>query len=126
MEFQSIINLLGNRNTQPYKFRNHSNNQVEKHNGDCGTSYANSQINFKSTIFKLNFCAYSNAFILDKKIITVTANAHTEPDKTNKQVISETVYQTSNYIVEINNTKKDNTKYLNFRMLMIHLLKFKW
>ena len=55
MEYQKIINFLNN-----------TPNQASK-----GTYYPNSQIKFKTSMFKSNLCDYSNTYILVKGTITV-------------------------------------------------------
>ena len=67
MEIQKIINLSDNISNQPYKFR--TKNWVEINDESRGVCNTNSQIKFKTTMLKSSLCDYSNAYILDKRII---------------------------------------------------------
>ena len=53
MEYQKIINLLDN-----------TPNWVEINNNARGRSNSNSQIKFKTSMFKSSLCGYSDAYIL--------------------------------------------------------------
>ena len=50
IEYQKIVNFLGNALYQPFKFR--TRNWVEINDDLRGTYYANSQIKFKTTNLK--------------------------------------------------------------------------
>ena len=52
MEYQKIINFLGNTTNQSTKFR--TKNWFEINNDSCGTYNTNSGIKFKTS--KTNFC----------------------------------------------------------------------
>ena len=69
MEHQKIANLLDNRSNQISKFR--TRNWVEV-NDDSRGIYTNSDIKFKSTMTKSNWCDYADAYILLKGKITIT------------------------------------------------------
>ena len=68
MEYQKIINLLGNTNNQSSKFR--VKNWVELNDDAHGTYNTNSQIKFKTTMLKSSIYDYSDAYILIKRAIT--------------------------------------------------------
>ena len=62
MESQKIINLLDNTLNQLAKFRIINWDEI---NDDArGTYSTNSQIQFKTSLLKLSFCDYSDAYIL--------------------------------------------------------------
>ena len=69
MEYQKIINVLDNTPNQPTKFR--TKNQVEINNDVHGTYNTNSQIKFKSSMYKSSLCDYSDAYILVSGTITL-------------------------------------------------------
>ena len=69
MECQKLINLLDNKPNQPSKFR--TKNWVETNDDSCGTYNTNSQIEFKTSMFKSILCNYSNVYINFKETITV-------------------------------------------------------
>ena len=56
MEYQKIINLLGNTSNQPTKFR--TKTWVEKNDESRRTYNTNSQIKFKTTMLKPILCDY--------------------------------------------------------------------
>ena len=49
MEYQKIVNLLGNASNQPYKFR--TKNWIETNYQSRGTYYTNSDIRFKRLVY---------------------------------------------------------------------------
>ena len=63
MEYQKIINLLGNTPNQPSSFRTKSCIET---NDSSGTYSTNRQIKFKNSMLKSSLCDYSNAYILFK------------------------------------------------------------
>ena len=63
MEYQKIINLLGNTPNQPSNFRTKSCIEANDSNGTYST---NRQIKFKNSMLKSSLCDYSNAYILFK------------------------------------------------------------
>ena len=64
MEYQKIINLLGNTPNQPSNFRTKSCIET---NDSSGTYSTNRQIKFKNSMLKSSLCDYSNAYILFKE-----------------------------------------------------------
>ena len=69
MEYQKIINLLGNTPNQLSKFG--TKNWVEINDESKGTYNVHSQIKFKTTVVKSSLCDYGDAYILVKGRITV-------------------------------------------------------
>ena len=70
MEYQKIINLLGNTPNQLSKFR--TKNWIEMDDQSRGAYNTNSDMRFKTTMLKSNLCDYSNPYILVKGRITIT------------------------------------------------------
>ena len=70
MEYQKIINLLGNTPNQLSKFR--TKNWIEMDDQSRGAYNTNSDMRFKTTMLKCNLCDYSNPYILVKGRITIT------------------------------------------------------
>ena len=70
MEYQKIINLLDNAPNQPTKFR--TKNWVEINDDSRGTYNTNSQIKFKTLIFRSSLCDYSDAYIFASETLTIT------------------------------------------------------
>ena len=54
MEYQKIINLLGNTSNQLSKFR--TKNWIEKNDQSRGVYNTNSDIRFKTTMLKSSLC----------------------------------------------------------------------
>ena len=68
MEYQKVINLLGNAPNQPSKFR--TKNQFEINDDSRGTYYKDSQMKFKISMLKSRLWDYSDAYILLSGTIT--------------------------------------------------------
>ena len=73
MEYQKIINLLGNTPNRPTKFR--IKNWVKINDESCGTYNVNSQIKFKTSMLNSSLCNYSDAYILLSGAIIVSNTA---------------------------------------------------
>ena len=69
MEYQKLINLLGNTLNPLTKFR--TKNLVEINDDANGTCNTNSQIKFKSSMFEPSLCDYSDTYILVSGTISV-------------------------------------------------------
>ena len=122
MEYQKIINLLGNTPNQPTKFR--TKNWVEINDESRETYNVNSQIKFKTKMLKSSLCEYSDAYILVQGKMTVddTSAAGAVANNTNKKVIFKSFSPFTNCISEINNTQIDNAKYNDIVMAMPNLI----
>ena len=105
MEYQNIVNLLYNQTTQPSKFR--TKNWVEINDYSRGIYNTNSQIKFKTSMLKSSLCDYSDAYIFDKRRITITGAgvdaAERQADERSKGVIFKNYALFTNCIIEINN-----------------------
>ena len=118
MEYQKIANLIDDTSNQPYKFR--TRNLVEINDESRGTYNFNSQIKFKTTMLKSSLYDYSDAYILVKGTITITAAgndaAARQADERDKGVIFKNCAPFTNCISDINNTQVDNAKDIDFVM----------
>ena len=103
MEYQKVINLLGNTPNQPCKFR--TKNWVEINDDSRGTYSTNSQIKVKTSMLKSNLCDYNDAYILVKLTISLanTAAAAAGANKIDKKVTSKNDTPFTDRISEINN-----------------------
>ena len=88
MEYQKIINLIGNMSNQPSKFR--TKNWVEI-NGDRRGKYDQKNLTFKTTMLNASLYDHSDAYILAEERITVVGEgadaAAITADRNNKQVV---------------------------------------
>ena len=126
MEYQKIANLIDDTSNQPSKFR--TKTWVEIHDKSRGTYDTNNQIKFKTTMLKSSLCDYSDACILVKGTITITgAGADTaarQADERDKGVAFKNCAPFTNCIKEINNTRVENTKDIDFIMPMYNLIEY--
>ena len=70
MEYQKIINLLGNTPNQPSKFR--TKNLVRINDESHGVFNIGSQIKFNTSMLRSSLCDYSDAYIVAKGTKTVS------------------------------------------------------
>ena len=70
MEYEQVINLLGNTPNQPTKFR--TKNWVEINNDSRGTYNRNSRIKFKTSMSRSSLCDYSDVYIVASGTIAIT------------------------------------------------------
>ena len=103
MEYQKIINLLGDKTNQSHKFRTRNWAEI---NDKSKNKYDDNNIRFKTSMIRSILCDYSDAYILVKGTITVpkTAAAGAAVNNTNKEVIFKNCAPFTNCITEINNT----------------------
>ena len=124
MEYQKIINLLGNTPKQPTKFR--KKNWVEINDGARGTYKTNSQIKSKSSLLKSSLCGYSDAYILVSGTVTITGagadDAEKRVDKREEGLIFKNCAPFTDCISEINISQVDNAKYIDVVMPMYNLI----
>ena len=100
MEYQKVISLLGNTQKEPSKFR--TRNRVEINDESKG-KYDDSNITFNTSMIRLNFCDYSDAYTLVKGTITVpnTAAAGAAVSNTNSKVICKNCVPFADCITQI-------------------------
>ena len=118
--------MLDNTPNQPTKFR--TKNWVELNDDACETYNTNSQIKFKTSMFRSRLCDYSDAYILVSGTITITGagadDAATQLDERYKGVIFKNCAPFTDCISEINNTQTDNAKYIDVVMAMYNLIEY--
>ena len=78
MEYQKIINLLGNTQNESSKFR--TRNCVEINN-ESRAYKAGNQIKFKNSMIRSNVCNYSDAYILVSGTITIDGEGDNDATK---------------------------------------------
>ena len=71
MEYQKIANLLGNTSDKVPRFI--TKKWIEVHDQSGGTYNTNKQIRFKTSMLRSDLCDYMDAYIVVKRIITVSA-----------------------------------------------------
>ena len=82
---------------------------------------ANSQIKFKTSIFRSSLCDYSDACILVKGT-TITEQEGDNPNNANKKVAFKNCALFTDCISEINNIQIDNAKHIDVIMPMYNLI----
>ena len=83
MEYQKITNLLGNISDKVPRFITKKWIKVSDQSG--GTYNTNKQIRFKTSMLRFDLCDYSDAYIVVKGIVTVSADER-DRDEMNRQV----------------------------------------
>ena len=126
MECQKIANLIDDASNQPFKFR--TKIWVEINDESRGSYNLNSQIKFKTTMLKSSLCDYSDAYILVKEKIAITAvgddPADKKEDERDKGVAFKNCAPFTNCISEINNTQINNAKDFDIVMPMYNLIEY--
>ena len=119
MEYQKIINLLGNTPNQTTKFR--IKKWVKINDDERGTYKSNGQIKFKTSKWKSSLCDYSDAYILVNRTITV-AELVAGGGNNNKKITLKNCAPYTDSISEINNLEVNNVKDIDIIMLMYNLI----
>ena len=84
MEYQKITKLLGNIPDKVPRFI--TKNWIEVHDQSGETYNTNKQIRFKTSMLRSDLCDFSDAYIVAKGIVTVSADKR-NGDEMNRQVI---------------------------------------
>ena len=84
MEYQRITNLLGNIPDKVPRFI--TKKWIEVHDQSGETYNINKQIRFKTSMLRSDLCDFSDAYIVVKGIVTVSADER-DRDEMNRQVI---------------------------------------
>ena len=122
MEYQKITNFLDNAPNQPAKFR--TKNWAEINDVAHVMYNTNSQIRFKTSMFKSSLCGYSDAYILVSGTVTVP-NTETAVNPNNrKNTLIKNCAPFTECISEINNTQIDNAKVIDIVMPMYNLIDY--
>ena len=126
MEHQKRINLLDNTLNQPTEFR--IKTWVEINDDSRGTYNTNSQIKFKTSMWRSSLCDYIDAYILVSGTITVTGVGNDDAvrrlDERNKGVIFNNCAPLPDCVSEINNIQIDYAKYIDVVMPMFNLIEY--
>ena len=84
MEYQKITNLLGNIPDKVPRFI--TKKWIEVHDQSREIYNTNKQIRFKTSMLRSDLCHYSDAYIVVKGIVTVSADERNR-DEINRQFI---------------------------------------
>ena len=119
MEYQKITNLLGNIPDKIPRFI--TTKWIEVHD-QPGESYStNKQIRFKTSMLRSDLCDSSDAYIVAKGIVTVSADQR-DRDEMNRQVILKNNAPSISCISKINNVLVENAEDFDIVMPMYNLL----
>ena len=110
MEYQKIVNLLGNSSNYLSKFR--TRNCVEINDESTGGYTIDSDIRFKTAMLKSSLCDYADAYILVKKTLIITGagddTTARRADERNKGVIFKNCAPFTKCISKIDHTEIDS------------------
>ena len=121
MEYQKITNLLGNiADKVP---RSITKKWIEVHDQSGGTYNKNRQIRFKTSMLRSDLSDFSDAYIIVKGIITVSADER-DRDEMNRQVILKNNAPFISCISKINGGLVENAEELDIVMPMYNLLEY--
>ena len=125
MEYQKIANLLDNETNQPSKFRTRNGVEI---NDELRGTYTDSDIKFKTTMLRSNFCDYADAYLLVKGTIAITGagddDAARRADERDKGITFKNCVPFTKYISRINNTDIDNAQDIDIVMPMYNLIEY--
>ena len=120
MDYQKIINLL---DSTPNQLTNFRTKRWVKINDQSGGMYnVNSQIKFKTSIFRSSLCDYSDAYILVTTTITVPNTGTAANPNNRKNIIVKNCSSFTYCISEINNTQIDDAKDIDIVTAMYNLI----
>ena len=123
MEYQKIINLLGNTPNQQSKFR--IKYWVEINDGGSRTYNPNSQIKFKTSMLKSSLCHYIVSYVLGRIISHAPVPPPgLNPNNSNKELIFKNCAPFTDCISEISNTQIDNAKDNDVVMPVCNLIEY--
>ena len=122
MEYQKIINLLNHTSNQTTKFR--AKNRVET-NDDAREIYSKDrQIKSKISMLKSSLYDYSDAYILVKGTISISAQAGGNLNNEDKEVAFKNCAPSTDCISERNNIKIDHAKDIDVVMSIYNLIEY--
>ena len=84
MEYQKSTNLLGNIPDKVPRFI--TKKWIDVHDQSAETYNTNKQIRFKTSMLRSDLCDFSDAYIVVKGIVAVSANEK-DRDEINRQVV---------------------------------------
>ena len=129
MEYDKINNLLLFEDNESEKLSKFVTREYVRVNSLSNTYNENKSIRFKAPMLRSNLCDYSDAFILVKGTITVTAsgannNANNIRDKRNRPVILKNNASFVSCIARINGELIEDADDLDIVMSMYNLLEY--
>ena len=129
MEYDKINNLLLSEDNESEKLSKFVSREYVRVNSLSNTYNENKSIRFKTPMLRSNLCDYSDAYILVKDAITVTApgvnnNANNIRDKRNKPVILKYNAPFVSCIAIINDEIIEDADDLDIVMSMYNLLEY--
>ena len=114
MQYQKLMNLLGNTSDQLSMFK--TIDLIEINDQSRGVYNTNYAITFTTIMVKSSLCDYCDSYILIEGRITIIGEGDDatarQTDERNKGVIFKNGALFINYKSEINNTEIDNAKIL--------------
>ena len=129
MEYDEINNLLLSEDNKSEKLSKFVTREYVRVNSLSNTYNENKSIRFKTPMLRSHLCNYSNAYILVKGTIKVTApgvnnNANNIRDKINRPVILKNNAPFVSCITRINDELIEDTDDLDIVMSMYNLLEY--
>ena len=129
MEYDKINNLLLSEDNESEKLSKFVTREYVKVNSLSNTYNENKSIRFKTPILRSNLCDYSDAYILVKGTITVTApgvnnNANNIRDQRNRLVILKNIAPFVSCMTRINGELVEDAGDLDIVMSMYNLLEY--
>ena len=129
MKYDKINNLLLSEDNESDKLSKFVTREYVRVNSLSNTYNENKSIRFKTSMLKSNLCDYSDAYILVKGTITVTApgvnnNANNIRDKRNRPVILKNNAPFVSCITRINSELIEDADDLDIVMTMYGLLEY--
>ena len=121
MEYQKITNLLGNTPDKVPRFITKKWIEINDQSGE--TYNTNKQIRFKTSMLRSDLCDFSDAYIVVKGIVTVSADER-DRSEMNRQVILKNNAPFSSCISKINGVLVENEEDLDVVMPMYILLEY--
>ena len=129
MEYDKINNLLLSEDNESEQLSKFVTREYVRVNSLCNTYNENKSIRFKTPMLRSNLCDYTDAYILVKGAITVTApgannNANNIRDKRNRLVILKNNAPFVSCIARINGELIEDADDLDIVMSMYNLLEY--
>ena len=128
MEYDKINNLLLSEDNESEKLPKFVTREYVRVNSLSNTYNENKSIRFKTPMLRSNLCDYSDAYILVKCTITVTApganDANNITDKRNRPLILKNNVSFVSCITRINGELIEDVDDLDIVMSMYNLLEF--
>ena len=121
LEYQKITNLLGSIPDKVPRFI--TKKWIEVHDQSGETYNTNKQIRFKTSMFRSDLRDFSDAYIVVKGIVTVSADER-DRDEINRQGILKNNAPFISRISKINGVLVENAEDLDIAMPMYNLLKY--